>query len=169
MRKHSLKYLQMEHFFSLNQAMLNSALASLHSLRTNSSQKWKFKDVSGHSECASCSGYMHGFFNFLVSMVPSTLYFPKDTLSQACPLRHLACLLFPHLEASAQGCCYSDMSTLQPHELQHISLPRPSPSARVCLNSYPLIRWCHPTISSSVIPFSSCLQSSSIRVAGRFI
>ena len=39
------------------------------------------------------------------------------------------------------------------------SSPCPSPTARACLNSGPLSRWCHPTISSSVIPFSSCLQS----------
>ena len=38
-------------------------------------------------------------------------------------------------------------------------LPLFSPSARVCSNSCPLSRWCHPTISSSVVPFSSCLQS----------
>ena len=37
--------------------------------------------------------------------------------------------------------------------------PCPSPSPRACSNSCPLSRWCHPTISSSVIPFSSCLQS----------
>ena len=51
------------------------------------------------------------------------------------------------------------VNSLQPHELQRIRFPCPSTSHRVCLNSYPLIRWCHPTISSSVIPFSSCLQS----------
>ena len=39
------------------------------------------------------------------------------------------------------------------------SLPCPSLSSGVCSNSYPLSRWCHPTISSSVAPFSSCLQS----------
>ena len=38
-------------------------------------------------------------------------------------------------------------------------LPCPSPSPGVCSNSGPLSRWCHPTISSSVVPFSSCLQS----------
>ena len=41
----------------------------------------------------------------------------------------------------------------------HTSLPCPSPSTGVCSNSYPLRWWCHPTISSSVTPFSSCLQS----------
>ena len=42
--------------------------------------------------------------------------------------------------------------------LQHTRLPSPSPSPGVCSNSCPLSRWCHPTISSSVVPFS-CLQS----------
>ena len=46
-----------------------------------------------------------------------------------------------------------------PIDLQHASLPSPSPSPRVFSNSCPLSQWCHPTISSSVIPFSSCLQS----------
>ena len=46
---------------------------------------------------------------------------------------------------------------LRPHGLQHASLPCPSPSPRACSNSYPLSQWCHPTISFSVIPFSSCL------------
>ena len=45
------------------------------------------------------------------------------------------------------------------HGLQHTRLPCPSPSPRVCSNSWPLNQWCHPTISSSVIPFSSHLQS----------
>ena len=48
--------------------------------------------------------------------------------------------------------------TLRPHGLQHASLPCPSLSPRVCSNSHPLSQWCHPTISSSVIPFSSCPQ-----------
>ena len=49
--------------------------------------------------------------------------------------------------------------SLQPRGLQHARLPCPSPSPRVWSNSSPLSRWCHPTISSSVIPFSSCPQS----------
>ena len=51
-------------------------------------------------------------------------------------------------------------NSLQTHALQHTRLPCPSPSPRVCSNSCPLSQWCHPTISSSVLPFSSCLQSS---------
>ena len=49
--------------------------------------------------------------------------------------------------------------SLRPHGLQHARLPCPSPSPRACSNSCPLSRWCPPTIFSSVVPFSSCLQS----------
>ena len=49
--------------------------------------------------------------------------------------------------------------SLQPHELQHTRPPCPSPTPGVHSNSCPSSRWCHPAISSSVIPFSSCPQS----------
>ena len=48
--------------------------------------------------------------------------------------------------------------SLRPHELQHARPPCPSPTPRVHSNSCPLSRWCHPAISSSVIPFSSCIR-----------
>ena len=50
-------------------------------------------------------------------------------------------------------------NSLQPHGLQHTRPPCPSPTPGACSNSSPLSQWCYPTISSSVIPFSSCLQS----------
>ena len=49
--------------------------------------------------------------------------------------------------------------SLQPHGLQHVRPPCPSPTPGVYSNSCPLSRWCHTTISSSVVPFSSYLQS----------
>ena len=49
--------------------------------------------------------------------------------------------------------------SLQPHGMQHTRLPCSSPTPRDCSNSCPLSRWCHPAISSSVVPFSSHLQS----------
>ena len=56
--------------------------------------------------------------------------------------------------------CLSVMSgSLLPHGLQHARLPCPPPTPRACSNSCPSSHWCHPTISSSVFPFSSCLQS----------
>ena len=50
-------------------------------------------------------------------------------------------------------------NSLWPHGLQHPGLSCSSPTPRVYSNSCPSSRWCHPTISSSVLPFSSCLQS----------
>ena len=49
--------------------------------------------------------------------------------------------------------------SLRPHEPQHVRPPCPSPTPRVHPNLCPLSRWCHPTVSSSVFPFSSCPQS----------
>ena len=57
--------------------------------------------------------------------------------------------------SSVAQCCL----TLQPHGPQHARPPCPSPTPGVYLDSCPSSRWCHPAISSSVIPFSSCLQS----------
>ena len=55
---------------------------------------------------------------------------------------------------------YSVMSdSLRPQGLQHARPPCPSPTPRVCWSSCPLSRWCHPTLSSSIVPFSSHLQS----------
>ena len=56
----------------------------------------------------------------------------------------------------AQSC----PTLLRPHGLQLTRLPCPSPTPEACSNSCPLSQWCHPTISSSVVPFSSCLQTS---------
>jgi len=50
-------------------------------------------------------------------------------------------------------------NSLRSHELQHARPPCPSPTPRVHPNPCPLSRWCHPTISSSIVPYSSCPQS----------
>ena len=60
---------------------------------------------------------------------------------------------------SVQFSCSVVSDSLQPHGLKHARLSYPLPTPRVYSNSCPLSQWCHPTISSSVIPFSSCLQS----------
>ena len=54
--------------------------------------------------------------------------------------------------------------SLRPHELQHVRPPCPSPNPRIHWDSRPLSQWCHPAVSSSVIPFSSCPQSLSASV-----
>ena len=53
----------------------------------------------------------------------------------------------------------SHVQLLRPHEPQHSRPPCPSPTPRVYSNSFPSSWWCHPAISSSVVPFSSCPQS----------
>ena len=60
---------------------------------------------------------------------------------------------------SVQFSCSVVSDSLQPHGLQPARPPCPTPTPGVYSNSCPLSQWCHPTISSSVIPFSSCLQS----------
>ena len=60
-------------------------------------------------------------------------------------------------KGAPKSCCCSVVSaSFLPHGLQHARLPCPSLSPGACSNSCPLSRWCHPTISSSVVPFSSC-------------
>ena len=67
---------------------------------------------------------------------------------------------FPYpTQVSVQVSCFVVSDSLWPHGLQHARPPWPSPTPGVYSNSRPLSRWCHPTISSSVVPFSSRLQS----------
>ena len=74
------------------------------------------------------------------------------------PRKSSTCLLsIEHLSVQFSHSVVSH--SLQPHELQHARPPCPSPTPGVYSNPCPLSRWCHPTIKSSVIPFSSCLQS----------
>ena len=61
--------------------------------------------------------------------------------------------------SSVNFSCSVMSECLRPHELQHARPPCPSPTPRVHSNSRPLNKWCHPAISSSVIPFTSCPQS----------
>ena len=65
--------------------------------------------------------------------------------------------MFIKVFSSVQSLSQSD--SLRPHESQHARPPCPSPTPRVYPNSCSSSQWCHPTISSSVVPFSSCPQS----------
>ena len=73
---------------------------------------------------------------------------------QSCHLAYLT-----YMWSSVQFSCSVVSDSLWPHGLQHARPPCPSPTPRVYSNSCSLSRWCHQTISSSVVPFSSCLQS----------
>ena len=64
-----------------------------------------------------------------------------------------------YIQSSVQFSHSVVSDSLRPHEPQHARPPCPSPTPRVHPNPCPSSRWCHPTISSSVVPFSSCPQS----------
>ena len=69
-------------------------------------------------------------------------------------------MVWPSVEGdSVQFSSVAQSDSLQLHELQHNRPPCPSPTPGVRSNSYPSSQWCHPAISSSVVPFSSCPQS----------
>ena len=72
---------------------------------------------------------------------------------------HLPFKLHHHQYSSVQLSSSVVSDSLQPHESQHAGPPCPSPTPGVHSDSRPLSRWCHPAISSSVVPFSSCPQS----------
>ena len=83
--------------------------------------------------------------------------FPSKFMCSNPNLRHLSSVQFSRSVM---------FGSLQTHGLQHTRLPCPSPTPRPCSNSCPLSWWCHPTILSSVVPFSYCLQS--FPVSGSF-
>ena len=99
---------------------------------------------------------MHSSFepqiSFLTQLILPTIYFSITSpfLSIIVTLLQLSSLQFN---------CSVVFDSLWPYGLQHARLPCPSPTPGVYSNLFPLSQWCHPTISSSVVSFSSHLQS----------
>ena len=93
----------------------------------------------------------------------------KLKFSSTVKLKFSSTIILATLQVStmASGYCISSVQfshsvvseSLQPHESQHARPPCPSPTPGVHSDSHPSSRWCHPAISSSVVPFSSCPQS----------
>ena len=84
----------------------------------------------------------------------------QDTeYSPLCCTTGPCCFLCHVFYVSAQFSRSAVSDSLRPHGLQHARPPCPSSTPGACSNSCPSGRWCHPTISSSVVPFSSCLHS----------
>ena len=79
----------------------------------------------------------------------------RDTQLESCELSFVVV----QSVSSVQFSCSAVADFLRPHGPQHARPPCPSPTPRVYSNSSSLSRWCHPTISSSVIPFFSCFKS----------
>ena len=87
-----------------------------------------------------------------ISLKVTLISFPRTLLMECSPVS-------TQCRVSGQFSHSVVSNSLQAHEPQHARPPCPSPTPRVYSNSCPLNWWCHPTISSSVIPFSSCPQS----------
>ena len=85
----------------------------------------------------------------------SNFRYVDDTTLMAESEEELKSLL---MKVKVQFSCSVVSNSLRPRGLQHTRPPCPSPTPRIYPNSCPLSRWCHPTVSSSVVPFSSCLQ-----------
>ena len=135
---------------SLSQSLLGSLLLSPGSWCT-----WFFlcsPRVCFPMSCVSSGGSMV----VLMATSSKTAYpIPRSAAPRAPARAAVHCWPVPPQFSSvvAQSCL-----TLRPHGLQHTRLPCPLPTPGFYTNSCPLSWWCHPTISSSVIPFSSCLQ-----------
>ena len=138
--------------------------------RKDTWQSWKsFHDKN--IQQTRNSGYLIWFFLILPILTPSTCRqwqtpYIKGSVLQDCPPTQLQtptaspgwCLGF-WPKGSVQFSHSVVSNSLRPCELQHARIPCASPAPRSCSYSCPLSWWCHSTISSSVVPFSSCLQS----------
>ena len=93
----------------------------------------------------------------LPKLMSIELVMPSNHLILCHPLLLLPSI-FPNI-SSVQFSCSVVSNSLRPHEPKHARPPCPSPTPGVHPNPCPLSWWCHPTILSSIVPFSSCPQS----------
>ena len=103
-----------------------------------------------------CHSHIIFFFLSLKMMITQ-----QKTQFKICIKDYIATLYpawrqFPLPKSSVQSLSPVMSNSLQPHGMKHTRLPCPSPTPRGNSNSCPLSQWCYPTISSSVVPFSSC-------------
>ena len=109
-------------------------------------REWRVRWEREEGTSETSSRYLHSDIKGLLSIL-------KIHFSPMC-----TCSIF--IQFSSVQFSHSVVSdSLRPHELQHARPPCPSPTPGVHLNSCPSSWWCHPAISSSVVPFSSCPQS----------
>ena len=92
-------------------------------------------------------------------MICCFLAYKNKNKYQICFMKPYNWLIYLKIQYSVQFSHSVVLDSLRPHEPQHTRPPCPSPTPGAYPNSCPLSRWCHPTISSSVVPFSSCPQS----------
>ena len=108
--------------------------------------------TDGHNSISSLTEELSFKFYFIIT----NLNLNSHTVSQLHFQKNSNISTLKQISVQFSYSVVSDSS--RPHELQHSRPPCPSPTPGVHSNSYPSSRWCHPAISSSVIPFSSCPQ-----------
>ena len=99
------------------------------------------------------------FFCLYFFLPPCSTIYNVGLALRLTSLKVIMWLLWAHQLSSIQFSHSVVSNSLQPHRLQHVRHPCPLPTPKVCSNSCPSSQWCHPTISSSVVPFFSHLQS----------
>ena len=115
--------------------------------------------ITTHSTFAFENAQTSRFFFCIFFMLTTMWCFTDFETSLTISLILLCISTYSKHYCSVQLSCSVVSDSLRPHELQHARPPCPSPAPGVYPNPRPLSRWGHPTISSSVIPFSSHLQS----------
>ena len=104
-----------------------------------------------HSKVCTLNCYATG--------IRTRLIYGFSVAVEHCLLIILVTLIYDNNNPSIQFSCSVMSNSLRPHESQHARPPCPSPTLGVHSDSCPLSQWCHPAISSSVVPFFSCPQS----------
>ena len=127
---------------------------------------WKpsfFEVAHMSSSLDVCSGYLEKKlkreFTFTANNVYISSHSSYLTMWQLQYSMWFQLKILTFVEHSVQFSCSVVSDSLRPHESQHSRPPCPSPTPRVHSDSRPSSQWCHPAISSSVVPFSSCPQS----------
>ena len=118
--------------------LFESELPVIQTILTPSYQTWKTFSLTSYW-CSQC--FYFSFHCFFFWSCKTNIY----SLHKIVKIQEILFLWFSHSVMS---------NSLWPHELQHTMVPYPSPSPGAYSNSCPSSRWCHPTIASSVIPFS---------------
>ena len=127
--------------------------------------KTSMRSISPNVSFKTCVSLLIFYFDDLSTVVSGVWKSPTIIVLLSIPafMSVSVCLMYwgaPILGSSVQFSCSNLSDSLWPHGLQYARPPCPSPTPRVYSNSCLLSQWCHPTISSSTVPFSSHLQYS---------